>query len=94
MITAHRGLSASKIAASLRMGMEMGTAPFVKKLTDFGIRKPVREAGSTEVNPVYRPKIFRGHGACLPEGNDAGLHCHPERGFPPSGYLLSGQDRR
>lgn len=40
MITAHRGLSASKIAASLRMGMEMGTAPFVKKLTDFGIRKP------------------------------------------------------
>lgn len=60
MITAHRGLSASKIAASLRMGMEMGTAPFVKKLTDFGIRKPVREAGSTEVNPVYRPKIFVG----------------------------------
>lgn len=62
MITAHRGLSASKIAASLRMGMEMGTAPFVKKLTDFGIRKPVREAGSTEVNPVYRPKIFVGTG--------------------------------
>lgn len=42
------------------MGMEMGTASFVKKLTDFGIRKPVREAGSTEVNPVYRPKIFVG----------------------------------
>ena len=60
MITAHRGLSASKIAASLRMGMDMGTSPFVKKLTDFGIRKPVREAGSTEVNPVYRPKIFVG----------------------------------
>lgn len=60
MITAHRGLAASKIAASLRMGMDMGTAPFVKKLTDFGIRKPVREAGSTEVNPVYRPKIFVG----------------------------------
>lgn len=42
------------------MGMDMGTSPFVKKLTDFGIRKPVREAGSTEVNPVYRPKIFVG----------------------------------
>lgn len=60
MISAHRGLSASKIAASLRMGIEMGTAPFVKKLVDFGIRKPIREAGSTEVNPIYRPKIFVG----------------------------------
>ena len=60
MITAHRGLAASKIAASLRMGMDMGTAPFIKKLADFGIRKPVREAGSTEVHPVYRPKIFVG----------------------------------
>lgn len=60
MITAHRGLAASKIAASLRMGMDMGTAPFVKKLTDFGIRQPTRETGSTEVNPVYRPKIFVG----------------------------------
>ena len=46
MITAHLGLSASKIAASLRMGMDMGTSPFVKKLTDFGIRKPGREAVS------------------------------------------------
>lgn len=60
MVTTHRGLSASKIAASLRMGMDMGTAPFVKKLANFGIRKPVREKGSTEVNPVYRPKIFVG----------------------------------
>lgn len=60
MISSHRALSASKISASLRMGMDMGTTPFVKKLTDFGIRKPVRETGSTEVNPVYRPKIFVG----------------------------------
>ncbi len=60
MISAHRGLEASKIAATLRMGMDMGTIPFVIKLPNFGIRKPVREAGSTEVNPVYRPKIFVG----------------------------------
>ncbi len=60
MISAHRGLEASKIAATLRMGMDMGTTPFVKKLPGFGIRTPVREPGSTEVNPVYRPKIFVG----------------------------------
>ncbi len=60
MISTRRGLSASKIAASLRMGMDLGPIPFVKKLKDFGIRQPVREADSTEVNPVYRPRIFVG----------------------------------
>ncbi|MFR4416733.1 MAG: hypothetical protein ACLT8E_04775 [Akkermansia sp.] len=33
--------------------------PLVKKLTDPGIRKPVREAGHGS-KPVYRPKIFVG----------------------------------
>lgn len=58
-ITARRALSLSKIAASLRLGMEMGTKPFLAKLGDLGIRKPERESG-TEAAPVYRPRVFVG----------------------------------
>ena len=58
-ISARRALAQSKIAASLRLGMEIGPKPFVKKLKDFGIRQPIRESG-TEVNPVYRPRIYVG----------------------------------
>lgn len=58
-ITSRLALSQSKIAASLRLGMELGPKPFIKKMEDFGIRKPIREAG-TEVNPVYRPRIYVG----------------------------------
>lgn len=58
-ITLRKALSQSKIAASLRLGMDVGTKKFVEKLTDFGIRKPIRESG-TEVNPVYRPRIYVG----------------------------------
>lgn len=58
-ITARKALSQSKIAASLRLGMSLTTKPFIDKLEKFGIRKPDRESG-TEVNPVYRPRIFVG----------------------------------
>lgn len=58
-ITSREALSQSKIAASLRLGMELGPKPFIKKMQEFGIRKPIREAG-TEVNPVYRPRIYVG----------------------------------
>lgn len=58
-VTLRRALSQSKIAASLRLGMDVGPRNFVKKLDAFGIRKPVRESG-TEVNPVYRPRIYIG----------------------------------
>lgn len=58
-IPARKALSQSKIAASIRLGQTLGYVPFVKKLVQFGIRKPVRESG-TEVNPVYRNKIFVG----------------------------------
>jgi penicillin-binding protein 1A len=58
-VTMREALCKSKIAASLRLGMEIGPKPFVRKMEDFGIRKPVRESG-TEVNPVYRPRIYVG----------------------------------
>ncbi|MEG2809302.1 MAG: transglycosylase domain-containing protein [Akkermansia sp.] len=58
-ISLRTALSQSKIAASLRLGMELGSKPFIDKLDQFGIRKPIRESG-TEVNPVYRPRIYVG----------------------------------
>lgn len=58
-ITARKALSQSKIAASLRLGMSLTPKPFLDKLARFGIRRPVRESG-TEVNPVFRPRIYVG----------------------------------
>ena len=59
-ITARKALAKGKVAASIRMGMEVGTKPFVKQLKYYGIRQPQREEGSTEVAPIYRPRIFVG----------------------------------
>lgn len=58
-ISVREALGKSKVSASLRLGMDLGTTPFIKELESFGIRKPVRESG-TEVAPVYRPRIFVG----------------------------------
>lgn len=58
-ITLRKALSQSKIAASLRLGMEITTKPFIDELKQFGISAPIRESG-TEVNPVFRPRIYVG----------------------------------
>ncbi len=59
-ITLRQALSWSKIAASARLAIELGTKPFIKSLEEYGITPPQRNAGSTEADPVYYPRVFLG----------------------------------
>lgn len=59
-ISLRKALSQSKIAASLRLGISMGSTPFIKVLKRLHIDEPQRNPGSTEANPVYYPRIYVG----------------------------------
>lgn len=59
-VTARQALAQSKIAASLRLGIAMGSKPFLNVLRRLGIREPLRNPGSTEADPSYYPRIYVG----------------------------------
>ncbi len=65
-VTARQALSWSKIAASARLGIALGSnpdkgcRPFIDTLTRAGITPPVRNPNSTEVRPQYYPRVYLG----------------------------------
>ncbi len=65
-VTARQALSWSKIAASARLGIalgsnpEKGCKPFIDTLTRAGITPPPRNPNSTEVRPQYYPRVYLG----------------------------------
>ncbi len=59
-VTLRQALSWSKIAASARLGMDMGAKPFIAMLNSVGITPPPRNASSTEANPSYYPRVYLG----------------------------------
>lgn len=59
-VTARQALQHSKIAASVRLGIAMGSKPFISVLRRLGIREPQRNPGSTEADPSYYPRIYVG----------------------------------
>ncbi len=59
-VTLRQALSWSKIAASARLGINVGAKPFAKMLKDVGITPPKRNAQSTEANPTYYPRVYLG----------------------------------
>ncbi len=62
-VTARQALSWSKIAASTRMGIALGSnscKPFIDTLSRAGITPPPRNPNSTEVRPQYYPRVYLG----------------------------------
>ncbi|MCC8021112.1 MAG: penicillin-binding protein [Akkermansia sp.] len=59
-VSARKALSQSKISASLRLGIALGSRPFIEVLKQLSISEPQRNPGSTEANPVYYPRIYVG----------------------------------
>lgn len=59
-VTARQALQHSKIAASVRLGIAMGSKPFISVFRRLGIREPQRNPGSTEADPSYYPRIYVG----------------------------------
>ncbi|MGN0836832.1 MAG: transglycosylase domain-containing protein [Akkermansia sp.] len=65
-VTARQALEWSKIAASARLGIALGSHPtkgakaFVDTLTNVGITPPPRNASSTEAKPQYYPRVYLG----------------------------------
>ncbi len=62
-VTARQALSWSKIAASARLGIALGSnscKPFIDTLTRVGITPPPRNPNSTEVRPQYYPRVYLG----------------------------------
>ena len=65
-VTARQALEWSKIAASVRLGIALSSKtpraarPFIDTLTRAGITPPPRNAGSTEVRPMYYPRVYLG----------------------------------
>ncbi len=59
-VTLRQSLSWSKIAASARLGMNVGAKPFITMLHNAGITPPPRNSGSTEANPAYYPRVYLG----------------------------------
>lgn len=65
-VTARQALEWSKIAASARLGIALGSHPkhgarnFMETLTRVGITPPERNPGSTEVKPLYYPRVYLG----------------------------------
>ncbi len=66
VVTARHALEWSKIAASARLGMALSAKtnhaarPFINTLTRAGITPPPRNPDSTEVRPVYYPRVYLG----------------------------------
>ncbi len=62
-VTARQALSWSKIAASTRLGIALGSnscKPFIDTLSRAGITPPPRNPNSTEVRPQYYPRVYLG----------------------------------
>lgn len=65
-VTLRQALSWSKIAASARLGIALGSHPtrgarsFIDTLNNVGITPPARNPNSTEVKPQYYPRVFLG----------------------------------
>ncbi len=59
-ITARRALSASKIAATLRLGQEVGSDALVQTMKNLKLSLPVPESVSKEGVPTYRNRIYAG----------------------------------
>ncbi|MBQ8516841.1 MAG: transglycosylase domain-containing protein [Akkermansia sp.] len=65
-VTARQALEWSKIAASARLGIALGShprkgaRPFIDTLTSVGITPPRRNPGSTEAKPLYYPRVYLG----------------------------------
>ncbi len=65
-VTARQALAWSKIAASARLGIALGSnptqgcKPFIDTLTRAGITPPPRNPNSTEVRPQYYPRVYLG----------------------------------
>lgn len=73
-VTARQALEWSKIAASARLGIALGShpqkgaRPFIETLTSVGITPPKRNPSSTEAKPTYYPRVYLGtEPASLPE---------------------------
>lgn len=65
-VTVRQALEWSKIAASARLGIALGSKPgqgckaFINTLTKVGITPPERNPGSTEARPQYYPRVYLG----------------------------------
>ena len=65
-VTIRQALEWSKIAASARLGIALGSKPnqgckpFINTLTKVGITPPERIPGSTEARPQYYPRVYLG----------------------------------
>lgn len=65
-VTARQALEWSKIAASARLGIALGShpvkgaRPFIDTLSSVGITPPMRNPGSTEAKPAYYPRVYLG----------------------------------
>lgn len=65
-VTARQALEWSKIAASARLGIALGShpqkgaRPFMDTLSKVGITPPARNPNSTEVKPQYYPRVYLG----------------------------------
>lgn len=65
-VTARLALEWSKIAASARLGIALGSnpsqgcKPFINTLTRVGITPPARNPNSTEARPQYYPRVYLG----------------------------------
>ncbi len=65
-VTARQALEWSKIAASARLGIALGShpqkgaRPFIDTLTSVGITPPKRNPSSTEAKPSYYPRVYLG----------------------------------
>lgn len=65
-VTLRQSLEWSKIAASARLGIALGSHPtkgarcFQETLTSVGITPPTRNPNSTELKPLYYPRVYLG----------------------------------
>lgn len=65
-ITLRQSLEWSKIAASARLGIALGSHPtqgarcFQETLSSVGITPPARNPNSTELKPLYYPRVYLG----------------------------------
>ncbi len=65
-VTLRQSLEWSKIAASARLGIALGSHPtkgarcFQETLTSVGITPPARNPNSTELKPLYYPRVYLG----------------------------------
>lgn len=59
-VTARRALSSSKIAATIRLGQDVGSNALVNVMERLKLTLPVPESMTTEGAPVYRNRLYAG----------------------------------